>query len=278
MKILIIGANGQIGQALQTTKHDAIPITRNELDLQSYDGNADSLKDLCGSVPDVIINAAAYTDINKCESEQAVAMKINASAVKNLHKAAKELGCRFVHYSTEHVFDGGKEGAYKETDKPSPINMYGATKLAGESQLTENDLLIRSSWVHHHSGDNFIKTILWMLEERSSFDIVGDQFAVPSSAEFIAEMTYALLEKNLTGTYNVVPNGKTTWHEYACYIQSQTEHNSVVINDITSAEYKRAMAKRPVNGVLCNDKLKADLGINLPDWQIGVKETLGKLI
>ncbi len=276
MKILIIGANGQVGQALQKTTLETIALTRKDLDLQSYDGNADTLKDLCKGTPDVIINAAAYTAVDKCESEQMLAMKINAKAVKNLHQAAKTLGSRFVHYSTDYVFGGSKSEAYKETDSPSPINIYGATKLAGESQMTDDDLLIRTSWVHSPHGTNFVKTMLQLLSDRSSLDVIGDQFGVPTSAQFIAEKTYALLDKNLMGTYHIVPNGKTNWHEYACYIK-EVKNLVCDINEISSAEYKRVAAKRPANSVLCNEKLATDLGENLPDWKIGVKETLDKL-
>jgi dTDP-4-dehydrorhamnose reductase len=232
--------------------------------------------------PDVIVNAAAYTAVDRAESEAEAAFDVNAAGVKNLANIAKSLGCQLIHYSTDYVFDGTKSGVYTEEDATNPLNVYGKSKLASEHAIRESGcrhLIFRTTWVIGSRGNNFAKTILRLAGERDTLDVVADQRGVPTSATLIAGVTaqaIAAIKTNQDwgdGLYNLTPSGETTWHELACRI-IEIAHgagltlraNKEDIKPISTAEYPTP-AQRPMNSVLDTQKLRSRLAQALPTWQ-----------
>jgi len=291
MKILLFGANGQVGYAL--TKNlgllgDLVALTRNEIDLTDLSALKDKIFEI---KPEIIINAAAYTAVDKAEDEPELAFAVNAHAVEVLATCAKSLGALLVHYSTDYVFDGTKTEAYLEKDTASPISVYGKSKLAGEEIIISSGckhFIFRTSWVYSDRGHNFAKTILKLTKERDIIKIVNDQFGSPTNAELIAEKTVNCLKQyssldlekqsEICGLYHLTANGKTSWHGFATYLIECTKKLkqselcfSVDILPISTSEFG-AKAHRPKNSCLCCDKIENIFGCNLPDWQIHVEK------
>lgn len=273
MKFLILGTNGQVGWELQR----AFALKGTVLSLARKDFGGDLLKPaeiekkIVEFAPDAVINAAAYTAVDKAESEQDLAFKINSQAVEHLAKVCKIQKTLLVHFSTDYVFDGSGSTPWSETDPVSPINTYGQSKLAGEKaieQLQCDALIFRTSWVYGVHGKNFIKTILRLAQTKESLNVVNDQFGAPTSAEFIADVAAELSmrvlnnEKHLKGIYHLVPNGETNWCDFARWIVSKAESlnfklslEAEKIRGIRSSQYP-TVAKRPNNSRLNNNKLK----------------------
>ena len=279
MNIVLFGKDGQIGRELQDflgSIGTVIACGRSDIDLE----NARGLKEMLYQIkPDIIVNAAAYTRVDQAESDSDKAYAVNATAVETLANSAKEINALLVHYSTDYVFDGTKSGAYDESDAPNPISTYGKSKLAGEEAIKQSRcryLLLRTSWVYSAHGNNFVKTMLRLLCERQELRIVADQFGVPTSAAFIAQMTVKLLDKGAEGLYHVVPAGKVSWYEYAQYI---LQHLTAIIEltPITSEQYV-GLAKRPKNSVLDNSKMCAVLNSVPPDWTDDVSKLMKQLL
>jgi len=258
VKVLLTGRNGQVGWELERLLEDVVATDRGALDL-SRDGVADFVSRV---KPDVIINAAAYTAVDKAESEKELAMRVNGAAPGILAGEARRLGALLVHYSTDYVFDGEKKGAYVEADRPNPLGVYGASKLEGEKRIAASGcrhLILRTSWVYAERGRNFFLTIK---NARKPLRVVDDQQGVPTSARFLAEQTVSLLKKNAEGLVHVVPSGQTTWYGFAREILGK----GADITPIRSDEYQTA-ARRPANSVLDNRKAQALLARTLPDWR-----------
>jgi dTDP-4-dehydrorhamnose reductase len=282
MKILLLGANGQLGHELSRTLlalGEVKACGRAEVDMtngHSIVNTIDAFK------PDVIVNAAAYTAVDKAESECDLAFKVNAEAVRILADEATKRDIWLIHYSTDYVFDGSKTEPYLETDVPNPINVYGESKLAGEQAITGSGckhLIFRTTWVIGKDGSNFAKTILRLASERDTLSIINDQFGVPTAPALIAKVTKAAIEAIATanhwpsGIYHLAPHGETTWHGIAqTLIQLAKEAHVPLATDesglqaITTAEYPTA-AKRPANSLLDTSKLEKQLKFNLPDWE-----------
>ena len=297
-KILLLGANGQVGHALQTTLKplgEVVCCTREQLDLSTLASQPDALDMLVQRVkPSIIVNASAYTAVDRAEAEPETAALLNAQAPGLLGAAAQAVGACVVHYSTDYVFDGKKAGTYTETDQTNPLSVYGRSKLDGErllSQSCSRSIVLRTSWVVGAVGGNFLKTMLKFAQERDALRIVSDQQGAPTSANLLAQTTADILrtlaDQPATdprwGVYNLVAAGQTNWHAYASYVIAQARAlgwpikiKDEAITPILTAEYPVA-ATRPLNSVLDTSKIRKTFGVNLPDWRVGVDQVLQTL-
>jgi dTDP-4-dehydrorhamnose reductase len=288
MKILVTGKDGQVGWELQRVLAPLGELTavgRADLDL----ADADQIVSLLRSVkPDIIVNAAAYTAVDRAESERNLAFSINARAPETLAVEAKRLDALLIHYSTDYVFDGSKTGAYLETDPTHPINVYGESKLAGERAIQESGaryLTFRTSWVYAGRGKNFLLTVLRLARERDELRIVADQVGSPTSAAAIAEATSSVLRQldcetgagpfETGGVYHMTAGGTTSWFGFAEAIRNLAGFPTPIW-PIPSAEYPTPAA-RPANSQLDNGKLWRDFQIRLPHWDIALQHCLRTL-
>ncbi len=282
MRILLTGKNGQVGWELQralSSLGEVIVCDRSELDLANPDQIVAVVRE---TKPQIIVNAAAYTAVDKAESEPELAHAINGRAPGILADEAKKLGALLVHYSTDYVFDGTKAGPYTEEDVPNPVSVYGQTKLEGEQAVQNSGchhLIFRTSWVYGPRGKNFLLTILRMAKERDEVRIVDDQKGAPTSSTLIAHATAQALRPENSGTsgiYHLTAAGTTSWHGFAEAIVSQANLPTKVV-PITSAEYPTP-AHRPSNSVLDTSLLQRRFGIVLEPWQAGLKNCLRTLV
>lgn len=293
MKILLTGSNGQVGFELNkklSALGELIATDREELDLT----NLNAIRNFIDQTkPDIIINPAAYTAVDKAESESDLAYRINTLAPEVLAEKARELDIPLVHFSTDYVFDGLKKEAYVETDKTNPQSVYGKTKCEGEEKIRAHHkhIILRTSWVFGSHGNNFLKTILRLIQEKDSLNIVSDQWGSPASASMLSDVTFKIVDgilknKNFNdyGTYHVTNDGETNWHAYASLISSEVMklHVKVTcaadkIHPILTSEYPTA-AKRPLNSKLNTEKLKKTFMLELPHWESEVKRVLKEII
>ena len=253
---------------------DVLSTGRGELDLADADGIRRLVR---AAKPQLIVNAAAYTAVDKAESEPDLAMRINGAAPGVLAEEAKRLGAVLVHYSTDYVFDGAKVAAYVEDDAPNPVSVYGRTKLAGERAIRDSGcrfLILRTSWVYGPRGKNFFLTIARKASAGERLRVVADQRGVPTTSGFLAEKTVALLANNAGGVLHLVPAGETTWYDFAREIVRLMGSRSEV-QPIKTGEFPAA-ARRPANSVLDNRRATAVLGVPMPEWRAlarGVRES-----
>jgi dTDP-4-dehydrorhamnose reductase len=279
-KFLLLGAKGQVGTELRRSfagDGEVIACDRRQADLSQ----PEVLRELVREVrPDVILNAAAYTAVDRAESEPELAMTINAAAPRVLAEEAAKTGALLVHYSTDYVFDGTKARPWIETDATNPLSVYGKTKLAGEQAIQEvggNYLIFRTSWVFGPHGHNFLLTMLRLGKERPQLRIVDDQIGAPTASAEIARATRAVLEVFTSaerGIYHMTCAGQTSWYGFARAIFADAPAPEVL--PIASTEYPTP-AKRPRNSVLSNEKLKATFGVGLSDWQEALRQALRSL-
>lgn len=291
MKILLLGKDGQVGRELQRTLlpfGDVAALNRHQADL----GHLDELERLLHRLkPDLIVNAAAYTAVDKAESDRDAAFRINRDAVAVLADWAARHEALLVHYSTDYVFDGEKSEAYLETDPTHPLSVYGLSKRAGEEAIISSGgqaLIFRTSWVFSSHGSNFIKTILRLAREKNHLNIVADQFGAPTSAELIADVTALAVAayragRLAGGIYHLTASGETHWHHLACHTVDRALANGVPLPLETSAirpigtEDYPLPAKRPKNSRLNTALLSSQLGLQLPDWTVHVNRALDQL-
>ena len=294
-RILLLGRDGQVGWELQRSLAplgSVIALGRAEADLSQLVQLGRIVR---REAPDLIVNAAAYTAVDKAESEPELTMTVNGHAVGVLAEEAKKLGALLVHYSTDYVFDGSKQDPYVEDDPPNPLSVYGRTKLEGERAIQATGcrhLIFRTSWVYAARGRNFTTTILRLAQERDELKVVADQFGAPTSAELVADVT-ALCAISIMqcpdrfagadGIYHLVAAGETSWHAYARFLVETAAEmgwslklRSDAIRPIATAEYPLP-AKRPANSRLATDKLTKVFGIELPHWHIHLKRVLEEL-
>ena len=298
MRILLLGKNGQVGQALERALAPlAGPGELLALD-RSKGGDLAQLEALAATVrqlrPQVIVNAAAYTAVDKAESEPDQARLVNALAPEVLAKEAQALGAWLVHYSTDYVFDGSGTRPWVETDATAPLNVYGQTKLEGERLIQAHctrHLILRTSWVYAAHGSNFAKTMLKLAQERERLTVIDDQWGAPTGAVLLATVTAAALRQiglagneALAGLYHLAASGETTWHAYASHVIRQAKALRPdlpwavqEIAPVPSSAFGTA-ALRPHNSRLNTAKLQATFGINLPDWRQGVDEMLAQTL
>jgi dTDP-4-dehydrorhamnose reductase len=295
-KILLTGVNGQVGHALKTKllQHEVIPLSREQLDLTKVHDIRRIVREV---KPNLIINPAAYTAVDKAESEPDLAYAINTTAPQILAEEAARLNAGLIHFSTDYVYDGTKATPYIENDEVNPVSMYGKSKLAGEEAIRNVDLphlILRTSWVYGAYGKNFLKTILRLASERESLRIVADQFGAPTSNESIADSIVQLVDawqlgqENQTGVYHFTNTGSTSWHGFSCEIINEYNRLSKIkgwpglktsvesIVAIATAEYPTPAA-RPVNSRLNNTKLKMVFTIELPSWPHGLQQVMQTL-
>jgi dTDP-4-dehydrorhamnose reductase len=295
MKILLLGKNGQVGWELQralSVLGEVVALDRHPA-ATPYGTLVGDLADLAGlreairSVsPQVIVNAAAYTAVDKAETDRELAHTINALASQVMAEEAKSLDALLVHYSTDYVFDGTGTAPWKETDAVAPVNYYGATKLEGEQLIVASGckhLIFRTSWVYAARGNNFAKTMLRLAKDRASLNVIADQIGVPTGADLLADVAVAALQKalvnpELCGIYHLAPAGETSWHAYASYvIDFARAHGEVLavetISPIPTSQYPTP-ASRPLNSRLATDKLRDTFSLHLPEWQSGVTRML----
>ena len=292
MRILLTGKDGQIGFDLHKkllSLGEVIATSRKELDLSN---SYAIMKFIDQNKPDIIINCAAYTSVDQAESETELAYQVNAEAPKVFAEKAAELNIPLIHFSTDYVFDGLKKEPYIEADKTNPQSIYGKTKSQGEVSVSKHEkhIILRTSWVFGVRGRNFLKTILKLIQEKKSLSIVSDQKGTPTSSSLLASVTFKIVKiilenKNFKdfGTFHLVSEGVTDWHEYATIINKEairlglkSKIQTSDIHKISSAEYP-FIAMRPLNSRLNNNKLKKVFKIKLPLWQDEVKKTIKEL-
>jgi dTDP-4-dehydrorhamnose reductase len=292
--ILLLGCNGQLGFELQRSLPSLghlIACDFPEIDFSRTDG----LRALVRKVrPGVIVNAAAYTAVDKAESDEEMARRINAMAPAVLADEAEAAGAVIVHYSTDYVFDGTKTAPYVETDPTNPLSVYGLTKRDGERNVVRcrRHLIFRTSWVVGFHGANFIKSVLRLAGERETLRVVADQFGAPTSAKLLAEVTAKVLalmiaspaEDPRWGLYHLVAQGETSWNGFARHVIGRAIAQGLALKlspdavaEITSAEYPTA-AERPANSRLDTHKLRAAFGVDLPDWTEGADDVLDRIV
>lgn len=292
MKILLLGANGQVGWELQRSLSmlgEVVPLDRrSEIfcgDLEQPQRLAQTVRDIR---PDVIVNAAAHTAVDKAESEPALARLLNATTPGVLAHEALALGALLVHYSTDYVFDGSGGSARNEEAPVAPLSVYGKTKLEGEQLIVASGcrhLIFRTSWVYAARGGNFAKTMLRLAQERDTLTVINDQFGAPTGADLLADVTAHAI-RNVAqhpehlGLYHCVASGETTWHAYAQFVidtarqlQPNVPIKVQVVNAVPTSAFPTP-AQRPNNSRLNTHKLQANFGLKLPQWQQGVKRML----
>jgi dTDP-4-dehydrorhamnose reductase len=285
MKLLVTGANGQVGWELTRSLMplgEVIALDRARCDLSRPETIAPVIRE---HRPDVIVNAAAYTAVDRAETEETLATIINGTAVGVLAEEARRSGALLIHYSTDYVFDGTKTSPYVEDDAPNPINAYGRSKLAGEIAIRAADcahIVLRTTWVYAARGHNFVKTILRLAREREELNIVADQFGSPTSARNIADATAHVVRhaqivraetKFASGTYHYTAAGTTSWHGFADAIVKIAAWHGLLdanrlprINAIPTSDFPLP-ALRPANSRLNCQRLQDRFGIALPDWR-----------
>lgn len=295
MRILLLGKNGQVGWELQRALAPLGELIA--LDRHGDNGLSGDLTDLDGLRrtvselrPDVIVNAAAYTAVDRAEEERDLATLINGEAPAVLAEEARALDALLVHYSTDYVFDGSGEAPWQETDSTGPLNHYGATKLAGERQLQASGcrhLIFRTSWVYGARGANFLATMARLIREREALQVIDDQIGAPTGGELIADVTahaifQAQADASKEGLYHLAPAGETSWHGYATFIAEWLQGQAIGIQatperiaPIPTSKWPTP-AERPLNSRLATNKLERMFGLAMPPWQNGVARALGE--
>lgn len=296
MKILLFGKGGQVGWELQRSLAPLGELIALDLGSSPDRGDLTDLPGLTATIrrlaPDVIVNAAAYTAVDKAEEERDVAHLVNAEAPGLMALEAKRIDAWLVHYSTDYVFDGQGDQPWRETDQVAPLNHYGATKLAGDQAIQDSrcrHLIFRTSWVYAARGNNFAKTMLRLAKERASLNVIDDQYGAPTGGELLADVTSHALRMaqhapQLGGLYHLAASGETTWCGYARFVLDYAKQKQVDlkaaskdVSAIPSAAYQLA-AKRPHNSRLDTQKLRIAFGVCLPDWGTGVARMLSEVL
>lgn len=295
MKILLFGKNGQVGWELQRSLSplgELIALGRRPVD--SLSGDLSDLEALRATIrqvaPHVIVNAAAYTAVDKAESEIELADRVNSQAAQVMAEEAASLGGWLIHYSTDYVFSGEGLKSWQETDAVAPVNHYGVSKLAGEQAIIASGckhLIFRTSWVYGARGNNFAKTMLRLARERETLSVIADQFGAPTGADLIADVTALAIQQvirrpELSGLYHLAASGEVSWHGYASLVIGFAEANGeefavTTINPIETTAYPTP-ARRPLNSRLNTQKLRDNFSLHLPEWQSGVTRMLREVL
>ncbi|KQT64935.1 MULTISPECIES: dTDP-4-dehydrorhamnose reductase [unclassified Pseudomonas] len=295
MKILLLGKNGQVGWELQRSLAplgELVALDRHLVDGLCGDlSNLESLRATIRQIkPDVIVNAAAYTAVDKAESETELADRVNGLASGVMAEEAAASGAWLVHYSTDYVFSGQGVTPWQETDPVAPVNHYGASKLTGEQAIIASGckyLIFRTSWVYGARGNNFAKTMLRLAKDREALSVIADQIGAPTGADLIADVTVLAIQQvlrrpELAGLYHLAAAGEVSWHGYASHVidfaKSQGEELAVTtVNPIETTAYPTP-AHRPLNSRLNTQKLRDNFSLHLPDWQSGVTRMLREVL
>ena len=298
MKILLLGKNGQVGWELQRSLAPLGPVLALDRHSTDFCGDLNHPERLAQTVrdwrPDVIVNAAAHTAVDKAESEPDLARCLNATAPAALAQSTAAIGAWLVHYSTDYVFSGQGNQAWQEGDATGPLSVYGQTKLEGEQAIVASGckhLIFRTSWVYAARGGNFAKTMLRLAGERESLTVIDDQHGAPTGADLIADVTAHAIRQAmanptpaLAGIYHLVASGETSWHGYASHVIAQARHlhpeQGLKVTDIAPVPTSAfpTPAKRPFNSRLSTHKLQQAFGLVLPPWQQGVNRMLAEIL
>jgi dTDP-4-dehydrorhamnose reductase len=296
MKILLFGKNGQVGWELQRSLAPLGELVALGTDSQDLCGDFTDLEGIAQTVravaPDIIVNAAAYTAVDKAESEPELARTINALAPGVLAQEAKRSGAWLIHYSTDYVFDGSGDTPWLEIDPTGPLSVYGKTKLEGEEAIRAagcQHLIFRTSWVYAARGNNFAKTMLRLAQERDSLSVINDQTGAPTGADLLADVTAhairaALQRPDVSGLYHLVARGEATWHGYASFIIDFARQFGIEIKVVPEAIQPvptsafHTAARRPLNSRMNVRKLQNTFGLDLPHWQAGVARMLTEFL
>lgn len=296
MKFLLFGKGGQVGWELQRSLAPLGELIALDVDSMQQCGDFTRLDDIAQTVraivPDVIVNAAAYTAVDKAESEPEQVRTINALAPGILARESRKLGSWLIHYSTDYVFDGSGSKPWVETDSTGPLSVYGSTKLEGEDAIRASGchhLIFRTSWVYAARGGNFARTMLRLAQERERLTVIDDQIGAPTGADLLADVTAhairtALQQPELSGLYHLVAGGETSWHGYACFVlnlarQAGIELKVAVENVIPVPTSAFPLpARRPLNSRLDARNLQATFDVHLPLWQTGVARMLTEIL
>lgn len=296
MKILLFGKNGQLGWELQRSLAplgELVALGSRASPLPADFMDSERLAQTVRQVrPDVIVNAAAYTAVDRAETEREVAHGVNAKAPGVLAQEAQALGAWMVHFSTDYVFDGSGTTPWREGDPTSPLSIYGATKLEGEQRVMQacsRHLVLRTSWVYAARGSNFARTMLRLAQERDHLSVVDDQFGAPTGAQLLADVTAHALRAALdlparAGLYHVAAAGQTTWHGYARHVLAFAAAQGMALRatpDRVVAVPSSAFptpARRPANSRLDTQAFTRTFGLTLPDWRVGLDRTLSELL
>ncbi len=296
MKILLFGKNGQVGWELQRSLAPIGDVTALDTDSKDQCGDFTRLESVAQTIrnvaPDVIVNAAAHTAVDKAESEPELARTINALATGVLAKEAKRRGAWLIHYSTDYVFNGSGHKPWLETDPTGPLSVYGQTKLEGEEAIRATGcqhLIFRTSWVYGARGGNFAKTMLRLAAERDALSVIDDQIGAPTGADLLADITAhairtAFQRPDVSGLYNLVPGGEISWHGYAKFVLEFARRTDAplkvaadAIKAVPTSEFPTA-ARRPLNSRLNTQKLQYTFSLRLPNWQQGVTRMLTEIL
>jgi dTDP-4-dehydrorhamnose reductase len=296
MKILLLGKNGQVGWELQRSLAPLGELIALDHDSKDFCGDFTDLGGLARTVrsiaPDVIVNAAAHTAVDKAESEPELVRTINALAAGVLAQEAERANAWLIHYSTDYVFDGSGDKPWVESDATAPLNVYGATKLEGEQLIALSGcrhLIFRTSWVYGARGGNFAKTMLKLARERDSLSVINDQIGAPTGADLLADITAhairtALQRPEVSGLYHLVAGGETSWHGYASFVIDYARRNGVslkvaadAIKPVPTSAFPTP-AKRPHNSRMDTTKLQNTFGLKMPSWEIGVERMLSEVL
>lgn len=280
-KVIVTGANGQLGKALQKlcpSGIDLIPFGSKELDISDKNSCLTIISKIS---PDFVINAAGYTNVEQAEDEKDAAMRINKDGAYNLAIASNKSGCRLIHISTDFVFDGNANKPYKPHEHPNPLNAYAYSKMLGEqailSELGNEALIVRTAWLYSKEGKNFVNTIINLLKTRPLLKVINNQHGTPTCADSLAKAIFVAIEKNVKGIHHFTDGGEATWYEFACEIQRialkykliQEERQIVPILD---TEFP-TKAKRPHYSVLDKSSFIEATGIVLEPWQYVLDKT-----
>lgn len=294
MNILLFGKTGQVGWELQRALAPLGNLIALDIHSNDYCGDFSNPEGVAETVrrirPDVIVNAAAHTAVDKAESEIEFARLLNATSVEAIAKEAAKIGAWVVHYSTDYVFPGDGEKPWCETDITAPLNVYGQTKLDGEKALQEhcpnNHLIFRTSWVYAGKGNNFAKTMLRLAKERKELSVINDQVGAPTGAELLADCTahairVAMTKPEVAGLYHLVASGTTTWYDYALLVFTEAKRAGIKLtieklNPVPTTAYPTP-ARRPHNSRLNTEKFQHTFDLVLPTWDTGVKRILAEL-
>ena len=292
MKLLLLGKDGQVGWELQRSLAPLGEVVALDFDSTDFHADFSQPEQLAETVlkvrPDVIVNAAAHTAVDKAESEPAFARKLNATSPGVVAQAAQQVGALMVHYSTDYVFDGSGTQPWQEEDATGPLSVYGRTKLEGEQLVAQHcarHLIFRTSWVYAARGGNFAKTMLRLAKERERLTVIDDQVGAPTGAELLADVTAHAVRATLAdpakaGLYHLVAGGETTWNGYARFVLAQALAAGVELKarpdtvDAVATSAFPAPAARPHNSRLNTSKLQSTFGLVLPPWQAGVARML----
>ena len=287
MKVLVTGSQGQVGTELMCLAHDfdvgAVGVSHDKLDITHQVAVQTFISE---EQPDAVINAAAYTAVDKAEDDADAAYAVNAKAVGYLAQACADLDIPLVHISTDYVFDGSKQGAYTEEDAVSPLGVYGETKLAGEAEVQKycaKHYILRTSWVFSAHGNNFVKTMLRLGKEREQLGIVADQYGKPTSASEIARVIYQVLksDEQVWGIYHMAQPDVISWFGFAeaIFVEARKQGVKLAVNDVKAiaTEDYPTPAQRPANSELDCSKLEHTFGINIKPWAASLSEVMKAL-